>query len=597
MSEDNYSFIRRILFLGIAQIIIIVVLVGRMYYLQIFEGAHYQLLAEGNRIATRPLIPLRGQIYDRNRVLLAQNETSFRIVFLTDKRAEVEDTLHTLSSLIALSNEERENALNIIQKKRGLDSVIIKDNLTWDEVAAVELHTAELPGISIELGSNRKYPKILAGAHLLGYVGSPSEKEQDEDPVLTIPGLKMGKVGLEKYFDKYLRGVPGHSAFEINAKRKVLRELYKAESTGGQDVYLTIDSRLQDYAQNVLSKYESAAAVVIDIHNGDILALVSTPSFDPNLFPQGIGHKPWNELQENPYVPLTNKAVSGLYPPGSTIKLFVALSALESGIIDKNTTVYCPGHIYVGKHKFHCMHSHGTVNVSRALIESCDVFFYEISKKLGIDRLAPVYQSVGLGEGGLEHFPHSKKGLVPTKAWKKEKKNATWTISDTIQASIGQGYMNVTPIELAVAMARLAGGGKKLIPRLTGQGPISFPDLGFDKQHLETILEATREVVNSPNGTAYRNRIMTVGMEMGGKTGTSQVRRITLAQRKAGQTKTHHLAWKYREHGLFVGYAPVEAPRYAIAVVVEHAGGSGPAIQAAREILQYAQELERGNPQ
>lgn len=597
MYEDNYKFIRRILFLGIIQFVIIIVLLGRMYYLQIFEGEHYHLLAEGNRIATRPLIPLRGQIYDRNKVPLAQNETNFRIVFLTDKRAEVEDTLHTLSGLITLSHEEKENALNIIRKKRGLDSVIIKDNLTWEEVASVELHTAELPGISVEIGSSRKYPKVLAGAHLLGYVASPSEKEQSEDPILTIPGLKMGKVGLEKYFDKQLLGIPGHCAFEINAKRKVIRELYKAESTGGQDVYLTIDSRLQDYTQNILARYESAAAVVIDIHNGDIIALVSTPSFDPNLFPQGIGHKPWHELQENPYVPLTNKAVSGLYPPGSTVKLFVALSALESGIIDKNTTVYCPGHIYVGNHKFHCMHSHGTVNVSRAIIESCDVFFYEISKKIGIDRLSALYQKVGLGEGGLEHFPHSKKGLVPTKAWKKEKKNANWTISDTIQASIGQGYMNATPLELAVAMARLAGGGKKLIPRLTEQEPISFPDLGFDKQHLETILEATRGVVNSPNGTAYRNRIMTPGMEMGGKTGTSQVRRITLAQRKAGQTKTHHLAWKYREHGLFVGYAPVDAPRYAIAVVVEHAGGSGPATQAAGEILQYAQELERGNPQ
>lgn len=597
MFEDNYKFIRRILFLGIIQFVIIIVLLGRMYYLQIFEGEHYHLLAEGNRIATRPLIPVRGQIYDRNKVPLAQNETNFRIVFLTDKRAEVEDTLHTLSGLITLSNEEKENALNIIRKKRGLDSVIIKDNLTWEEVASVELHTAELPGISVEIGSSRKYPKILAGAHLLGYVASPSEKEQSEDPILTIPGLKMGKVGLEKYFDKQLRGTPGHCAFEINAKRKVLRELYKAESTGGQDIYLTIDSRLQDYTQNILARYESAAAVVIDIHNGDIIAIVSTPSFDPNLFPQGIGHKPWHELQENPYVPLTNKAVSGLYPPGSTVKLFVALSALESGIIDKNTTVYCPGHIYVGNHKFHCMHSHGTVNVSRAIIESCDVFFYEISKKIGIDRLSALYQKVGLGEGGLEHFPHSKKGLVPTKAWKKEKKNTNWTISDTIQASIGQGYMNATPLELAVAMARLVGGGKKLIPRLTEQEPISFPDLGFDKQHLETILEATRGVVNSPNGTAYRNRIMAPGMEMGGKTGTSQVRRITLAQRKAGLTKTHHLAWKYREHGLFVGYAPVDAPRYAIAVVVEHAGGSGPAIQAAREILQYAQELERGNLQ
>lgn len=595
MSEEkNNSFIRRTIFLGVIQIVLVLILLSRMYYLQIFEGAHYHLLAEGNRIATRPLIPLRGQIYDRNKVPLAQNETNFRVVFLTDKRAEAEDTLHTLSGLIPLSDEEKEDVLSLVRKKRGLDAVIVKDNLTWAEISAIELHTADLPGISVEVGAIRKYPHVLAGAHLLGYVGSPSEKEQAENPIFTLPGLKIGKVGVEKYLETCLRGSPGHSAFEINAKRKVVRELHQVPSMAGQDVYLTIDSRLQNYAQDVLSKHESAAAVVIDVRNGDVIALVSNPSFDPNLFPQGIGHKPWHELQENPYVPLTNKVISGLYAPGSTVKLFVALCALQLGVIDKNSTIYCPGHICVGDHKFHCMHSHGNINVSQAIIESCDVFFYEVAKKIGIDRLAAFYEDFGFGEGGLEHFPHSKKGLVPTKAWKQEKKDTHWTVSDTILTSIGQGYMLATPLELAVAMARLAGGGKKLTPRLIGQDPVSFPDMGLNKQHLETILEAASGVVNAPNGTAFRNRIALPGQEMGGKTGTSQVRRITMQQRKVGQTKTYHLPWKYREHGLFVGYAPVDDPHYAIAVVVAHAGGSGPAIQAARDILQYAQRLEKG---
>jgi len=576
------------------QFFIITILLGRMYYLQIIEGAHYHLLAEGNRIATRPLLPLRGQIYDRHGVLLAQNETNFRIVFLTDKQAEIEETLQMLSKLIYLSSEEKMNILNTVQKKRGLDAVIVKDNLTWEEVSAIELHTRELPGISIEIGSIRTYPETFAGAHLLGYVGASSEKEQANDPMLTIPALKVGKVGIEKHFDQYLRGTPGHSAFEINAKRKVVRELSQLPSTSGQDIYLTIDSRLQDYAQNVLSAHDSAAAVVMDIHNGDILALISSPSFNPNLFPQGISHKDWNELQDNPYLPLTNKAISGLYAPGSTVKLFVALSALQLGIIDKHSTIHCPGHIYVGDHKFHCMHAHGNVNVSQAIIQSCDVFFYEISKKIGIDTLSALYQKAGLGGGGLDNFPHCKKGLVPTKAWKKEKKNANWNISDTIQASIGQGYMNATPLELVVAMARLASGGKKVIPRLSGQGPVVFPSLDFDQRHLETVLEASKGVVNVPHGTAYRHRITTPGLEMAGKTGTSQVCRITLKQRKAGLTKTSHMPWKYREHGLFIGYAPLDHPKYAIAVVVAHAGGSSPAVQAARDILQYAQGLEKG---
>ena len=592
--KDNTQFLRRALFLGILQVFLIILLLGRMYYLQIFEGAYYQLLAEGNRIATRPLVPLRGQIYDRNGISLAHNETSFRLVLLTDKKDEVEEILDALSGLIALSLEEKEEILKMLQKKGGLDSLIIKDNLNWSEVSAIELHMADLPGVSIEVGSVRKYPEALRGAHLIGYVAAPSEKEQEEDPMFTIPGLKVGKVGLEKFFENRLHGVPGHSAFEVNARRRVVRELHQVASVPGADIHLTLDARLQGYAQDVLSAYESASAVVIDIQNGDILALVSHPSFDPNLFPQGISRKDWHELRDNPYVPLTNKVVSGLFPPGSTVKLFVALAALQSGVIDTKSSVYCPGYIYVGDHKFHCWRKegHGTVNVSRALSESCDVFFYEVAKKIGIERLAALFQDVGLGTGGLlEGFPHSKKGLVPTKAWKKKKKNDRWTVSDTIQTSIGQGYMLSTPLELVVAIARLAG-GKKVIPRLEGEGTPTFPDMGYDEQHMKLILEVMNSTCNTPVGTAFRWRIPIQGKEMGGKTGTSQVRRITMQQRKAGQTKTTHLPWKYREHGLFIGYAPVQAPRYAIAVIVAHAGGASLAIQAARDILLKAQLLE-----
>ncbi len=594
MSErENTRFLRRTLFLGILQLFLIVILLGRMYYLQIIEGSHYHLLAEDNRIASRPLVPLRGQIYDCKGIPLVQNETSFRVVLLADQKEEIEKTLETLSGIISLSEEEKEEIFKMMKKKRALDSLIIKDNLTWPEVSAIELHATALPGISIEIGSVRKYPEVLQGAHLLGYVASPSEKEQIDDLMLSIPGLKVGKGGVEKYFDSRLRGTPGRSAFEVNAKRKVVRELHQIASIPGEDIHLTIDARLQAYAQDVLSGYESASAVILDIQNGNVLALVSTPSFNPNLFPQGISHKDWHELRDNPYVPLTNKATSGLYAPGSTVKLFVALAALHANIIDKTSTVYCPGYIYVGNHKFHCMHSHGTVNVSRAISESCDVFFYEIAKRVGIDRLSALCEDFGLGTGGLEGYPHIKKGLVPTKAWKKEKKNANWTVSDTIQVGIGQGYMLATPLELVVAIARLAGGGKKLIPHLEDEGNVSFKDMGYDQQHLDLILEAMIATANTPSGTAFRWRIPVEGMEMAGKTGTSQVRRITMQQRKAGQTKTTHLPWKYREHGLFVGYAPINHPRYAITVVVEHAGGASLAVQAARDILWELQRFTK----
>jgi penicillin-binding protein 2 len=565
---------------------------GRMYYLQIIEGPYYNLLAEGNRMATRPLVPSRGHIFDRNNIPLSHNESRFRIVLLTEKRDELEETLATLSTLIPLATEEKEAALNLIHKKKGLDTIIVKDNLTWAEVSKVELHSSDLPGLIIEIGSHRTYPENLKGAHLIGYVASPSLQEQEDDPMLTIAGLKVGKNGVEKFYDNRLRGSPGHSAFEVNAKRKIVRELHQTPSLSGDDIHLSIDSRLQAFAQDILENHLSGSVALIHIPTGEILALASTPSFDPNLFPQGITHKDWNELRDNPYVPMTNKALSGRYAPGSTVKLFVALAALEAGIIDKNTIIHCPGYVTVGNHKFHCMHCHGPVTVTRAITESCDVFFYEIAKKMGIDLMSEVLTTMGIGEGGLEGFPQNKKGLVPTKEWKQEHKNQRWTVSDTIMTSIGQGYMLSTPLELAVSMARLVS-GKRMDARLELNSEFHFPELPYKKEHILTILEAANMVTNLPSGTAYRNRIQQEGFEMSGKTGTSQVRRITMEQRKAGLTKTHHLDWKYREHAIFIGYAPLQDPKYAIAVVIEHAGGSGPAVQVARDVLLKAQLLER----
>ncbi len=592
---ENTSFLRRVLFIGIVQVFLVIILLGRMLYLQVFEGDYYKLLAEDNRVASRSLPPLRGQIYDRNGQILVDNGTSFRLVLLTDKRDVLEETLETLSNLIPFSEEEKESILQQSFKGRGLDSIILKDNLNWREVSLIELHSQDLPGISVEVGHTRTYPKVLLGAHVLGYVAAPSEEEQAEDAELAIPGFKVGKIGIEKLFDTRLRGTAGYSAFEVNARRKIVRELHQERSIPGEDIHLTIDGELQDYVQEVLSEHESASAVVLDVHNGDVLAMVSCPSFDPNLFPQGIGHKDWSDLQENPYIPLTNKAIAGLYSPGSTVKPFIILAALMSGVIDKNTTVVCPGYMMLGNHKFHCWekHGHGAVNPSRAIYQSCDVFFYTVAKLMGIDSMATVYKDLGMGEGCLEGFPHVKKGLVPTKEWKMQKKKAKWTVSDSILSSIGQGYVLSTPLELSVAMARLASGGKKVIPRFDGNRPVDFPDIGYEKETLELILQAMNDTVNTPGGTAFRWRIPEQGMEMGGKTGTSQVRRITMQQRMAGQTKTHHLPWKYREHGLFIGYAPIHAPRYAIAVVIEHSGGSSVAAHAARDILWKAQLLEK----
>lgn len=594
--KETTQFFRRTLCLGVVQLILILILLGRLYVFQILEGYHYHLLAEGNRIATRPLLPLRGQLYDRNGVPLTQNVSTFRLVLLTAKKDKVEESLNTLSTLIPLSPNEQEQILTTIQKKRGLDALIIKDNLTWPDVSLLELHANQLPGISIEVGSARTYPFEHQGAHILGYVSSPSETEQEDDSMLCLPGLKVGKGGFEKHFDKRLRGTPGYSAFEVNARRKVVRELHQVASKAGEDIYTTLDARLQTYAQDLLSSFESATAIVLDAQRGDVLAFVSTPSFDPNLFPSGIGHKDWNKLRDNPYRPLSNKGISGLYPPGSTLKVFVILAALNAGIITPETKINCSGYMTVGNHKFHCWHVHGPMNVSEALSQSCDIFFYELAKKMGINILAPVLEDLGLGKGGCESFPARKKGLVPTKQWKKEHKHKSWTVSDTILSVIGQGYMLATPLELAVATARLVS-GKRITPRFETKDPDDFAPLPYATPHRALIMQAMNDVVNSPRGTAFRRRIPYPGYEMAGKTGTSQVRRISLQERKAGQTKTYHLDWTQREHGLFVGYAPLENPRFVVAVVVEHSGGSGPAVQIARDLLLKAQLLIRkSNP-
>lgn len=590
--KENTQFFRRTLCLGLLQLALILILLGRLYVFQILEGYHYHLLAEGNRIATRPLLPLRGQIYDRHGTPLTQNVSTFRLVLLTARKDKVEDALTKLSTLIPLSAQEKEEILKTIRKKRGLDAIIIKDNLTWPEVSLLELHANQLPGVSIEVGSARTYPVQQQGAHILGYVSSPSEQEQAEDSMLSLPGLKVGKGGLEKYFDSRLRGTPGYSAFEVNARRKVVRELHQVPSHPGEDIHTTLDGRLQTYAQELLSTYESATAIVLDVNTGDVLAFVSTPSFDPNLFPSGIRHKDWNALRDNPYRPLINKGISGLYPPGSTLKPFVILAALNAGIITADTKIHCPGYMTLGNHKFHCWHVHGPVNVSEALSQSCDIFFYELAKKMGINILAPLLQDMGLETGGIDVFPARKKGLVPTKEWKKEHKHKSWTVSDTILSVIGQGYMLATPLELAVATSRLVS-GKRITPRFEKKGPPLFSAMDYDPEHRELILQAMSDVVNSPYGTAYRRRIPYQGYEMGGKTGTSQVRRISAQDRQAGRTKTYHLDWAQREHGLFVGYAPIENPRYVVTVVVEHSGGSGAAVQIARDLLLKAQVLER----
>ena len=487
-----------------------------------------------------------------------------------------------------------------IRRKPSFVPVTVRENLNWENVARIEVNAPDLPGVEIDEGQSRHYPFGKDTSHVLGYVAPVSEGEITGDPLLKLPGFRIGKDGIEKFYDLSLRGVGGNSQVEVDALGRVIRELSRKEGLPGEEVTLTIDMELQKLVSRRLVG-ESAAAVVIDVHAGDILALASTPGFDPNAFNKGLSENEWQALLSNPRAPLTNKVISGRFSPGSTFKMVVALAALEKGVITPESSLFCSGSIKLGNAEFHCWRKggHGTVQLSKGIIQSCDVYFYELAKRTGIDHIAKMARRLGLGRKlGLD-LPSEQAGLIPTRDWKLETYGIPWQQGETLIAGIGQGYILATPLQLAVMTARLVNGGIGVKPRLTaaeGESGDTLPrnDLGLLPEHLRLVREAMVSVVNSPMGTAFKARIKEPGFEMGGKTGTVQVRRITKAERETGILKNEKLPWNQRDHAMFVGFAPASAPRYVVAVVIEHGGGgSKVAAPIARDILLEAQRRGR----
>lgn len=600
-AERQRVFTRRALILGGLQLGLVSPLVARMYYLQVVEADRYAMLADENRINMRLVAPSRGQILDRFGVPLAVNQQNFRVVLVREQVKDVDRTLALLSGIVPLGETDLRRILREIQRKRAFVPVTVKENLTWEQVAQIEVNAPDLPGVSIEVGEIRSYPFQAATAHILGYVGAVSEADLNGDQVLTLPGFRIGKTGMEKFHEIDLRGVAGTSQHEVNAVGRVIRELSHNEGQAGRDITLTIDIGLQQYAQDRLAAEQSAAAVVMDVHTGGVYALCSNPSFDPNLFASGINAELWEELLSNPTTPLTNKAIAGQYAPGSTFKSVVTLAALESGIVSQRHTVFCPGHMDLGNHRFHCWKKggHGTVDALGALRHSCDVYYYDIAKRIGIDRIHDMAKRFGMGERLGIDLLGERSGLIPNRAWKLANLGKSWTQGESLIAAIGQGYVLATPLQLAVMTARLVNGGYAVKPHLTKQiergesETTVWPEIGVQKANLEIVRQGMFQVVNRPDGTAYRSRITEAGLEMGGKTGTSQVRRITMAERATGVRKNEDLPWRERDHALFVGYAPVHAPRYACAVIVEHGGGgSTVAAPICRDILVEVQKRD-----
>jgi penicillin-binding protein 2 len=473
----------------------------------------------------------------------------------------------------------------------------VHDNLTRDQMDVIAVHTPEMPGVDIDAGEVRAYPYGETTAHILGYVGAASQNEIDEDDdakILSAPGFRIGKNGVEKQYEERLRGQAGDVEMEVNAHGRVVQELMRHNPAAGDELTLALDIGLQQFVQQRLAREEGAAAVVLDIHTGEVLSLASQPSFDPNLFTYGIGQEDWDKLNTDLHSPLLNKVITGVYAPGSTFKPVVAMAALEADVVDPDARIYCPGFYEFGDHKFHCWKhgGHGHVNMVEAIAGSCDTYFYDLGHKTGIDKIQAMAHRFGLGQKLGIDLPHERPGFVPSRDWKQSTHHQSWQQGETLIAAIGQGYMLTSPLQLAIMAARLANGGYAINPHVTRKigdkitVPAIVPSMGLNPRHLALVCDGLAAVINSQQGTAYAARITKEGMEFAGKTGTAQVRHISEAEHEEGVTKNEALPWKERDHALFAGFAPVGNPRYAIAVIVEHGGsGAHEAAPIARDIL------------
>ncbi|HYC12904.1 MAG TPA: penicillin-binding protein 2 [Stellaceae bacterium] len=608
MERDNKRgklLTRRAALIGGAKVGLVGALAARLYYLQVLQADKYTMLADENRINLRLLAPPRGLIVDRFGVMLASNRQNYRVVLVAEQAGDIDSTLDAVAELISLSDSDRRRVMREIRRKHSFVPVVVRENLSWDEMALVEVNAPELPGVSIEQGLTRDYPLGEMASHLVGYVAAVSESELTGDPLLELPDFRIGKNGAEKEHDQDLRGTAGTSEVEVNAFGRVVRELSREEGTPGQEVALTIDAALQEYAAQRCIAEGSVACVLMDAPTGEVLAMVSVPAYDPAAFAAGLTSAMWRDLIENPFNPLSNKAISGAYAPGSTFKPMVALAALESGLATPDTHVTCPGHFQLGDAVFHCWRKggHGTLDMRGGIKNSCDVYFFEMARRIGIDRIAAMAKRFGFGGTLGIDVPGERTGLIPTRDWKLATYGIPWQQGETISCGIGQSYVTTTPLQLATMTSRLVT-SRAIVPRLTREAGVmteesepvrpTFAPLGVAARDMALVLDGMNAVVNEQGGTAFGARIKDPLMAMGGKSGTSQVRHITQAERDRGLPKPKEVPWKERDHALFVSFAPVSAPRYVCAVVVEHGsaeGGGGSAVAApiCRDVLIEAQ--------
>lgn len=591
---------RRGAIIGGVQLIFAGTLAVRMRHLQVEQADQYRLLADENRIKIELIPPKRGRIFDREGRVLADNEPVYQVTLTRHDAGDVEEVIAKLSHLLELDVD----TLNDATEKMGLrryrfSPVPVADRVTWEEFSRVAANAPALPGVNTEVGQSRIYPRGGAFAHVVGYVQRVRDvnlaRYEDPPPVLRLPGFQTGQLGVELEYEDDLRGFAGIKQVEKNANGRVIRELGRQQGTPGADLQLTIDAELQEYVTARLGQ-ESASVVIMDLDSGDLRAIASAPTYDPNLFVRGISFSAYKELRENDRRPQASKTVQDAYPPGSTFKMLTALAALDAGLVAPDETVWCPGHLEVSGRRFHCWKGagHGHMNLEQSLQQSCDVFFYDLALKVGIEKISQMAKRMGIGERPDVPMSAVSAGIAPDRAWKLRERGSEWVIGDSVNAAIGQGYVLASPLQLATMAGRLAT-GRNITPRLIKSvNGVETPSragesLGLNENHLRQVRNGMYAVSNTRRGTAFSSRIVAKDMRMAGKTGTSQVRNITAAERARGVTRNADLPWDRRDHALFVNYAPFDAPKVAVAVVVEHGGGgSEAAAPIARDVTLQA---------
>lgn len=580
---DHPAISRRAVLLGAIGLGGMGVLAGRLYYLQFVRTKQFAMLAEDNRVKLQVIAPIRGKILDREGKALAENESVFRLFLDLDKNSNPRESLKKLEQWITLSDAEKQKIEKLLKRRRS--TILIKEDVPWESVVTIEHNIPQLPGVAIEQGQQRVYPLAEQAAHVIGYVGGINEEQRKS--FYRWPEAKVGRQGLERAREEDLRGEPGLRQLEVNVHGLSLRKLDETPSVKGSDLTTGLHRELQSFCYQTLLEKQSGSAVIMDAQNGQLLAIASAPSFNSTIMSQGISHAAWNALRDSEKNPILDKSIAGQYPPGSTFKMMTGLAGLQTGVATPQRRVYCPGHYYVGRQRFNCWRvgGHGSMNLQSALEQSCDTYFYTIGKETGIEALGETCRKFGLGSRTGVDIPNEKGGNIPTKEWKKKSYDQVWTHGDTVNASIGQGFVLTTPLQLASMTVALVNGGKLHRPRLLQDEKITPIDI--DPAHLSVVRAGMSAVMNGSRGTARGSRIADPEYLMGGKTGTAQVRKITIR----GQNQDE-VPWRLRHHALFVGYAPLENPRYVCAVVIEHGGGgSKAAAPVAHDLLLKTKEL------